>query len=132
MYILEILEQFGELQRDLQQKHKYAVWKAADIRKAIKERQKPVPGPPGGDDDFSLSGLPGGESDNRDFSAAQSAIEPFYFGVGEGRDGAGGSGDVGDGAGGGGDLGGEEGGGGNLGGREGGDEGDWAGGGEGN
>ncbi|KAF3613259.1 hypothetical protein FXO38_36350 [Capsicum annuum] len=56
----------------LQQKHKYAVWKAADIRKAIKERQKPVPGPPGGDDDFSLSGLPGGESDNRDFSAAQS------------------------------------------------------------
>ncbi|KAM3270624.1 protein OF MAMMALIAN LYST-INTERACTING PROTEIN 5-like isoform X1 [Capsicum chacoense] len=72
MYILEILEQFGELQRDLQQKHKYAVWKAADIRKAIKERQKPVPGLPGGDDGFSLSGLPGGESDNRDFSAAQS------------------------------------------------------------
>lgn len=60
------------------------------------------------------------------------AIEPFYFGVGEGSDGAGGGGDVGDGAGGGGDLGGKEGGGGNLGGREGGDEGDWAGGGEGN
>ncbi|PIA38215.1 hypothetical protein AQUCO_02800111v1 [Aquilegia coerulea] len=48
----EILNQFGEIQPDLEQKQKYAVWKAADIRKALKEGRKPVPGPPGGDDDL--------------------------------------------------------------------------------
>ncbi|XAR56740.1 hypothetical protein NMG60_11037325 [Bertholletia excelsa] len=50
----EILNQFGELQPDLEQKQKYAAWKAADIRKALKEGRKPVPGPPGGDQDPSL------------------------------------------------------------------------------
>ncbi|KAF3668587.1 hypothetical protein FXO37_09466 [Capsicum annuum] len=59
MYILEILEQFAELQLDFEQKHKYVVWKAANIRKAIKERRKPVSVPPSSDDDFSLLGLPG-------------------------------------------------------------------------
>lgn len=49
----EILNQFGELAPDLEQKQKYAVWKAADIRKAIKEGRKPVPGPPGGETDLS-------------------------------------------------------------------------------
>ncbi|XP_072980154.1 protein HOMOLOG OF MAMMALIAN LYST-INTERACTING PROTEIN 5 [Typha angustifolia] len=47
----EILNQFGELQPDIEQKQKYAVWKAADIRKALKEGRKPEPGPPGGDKD---------------------------------------------------------------------------------
>ncbi|KAF9612303.1 hypothetical protein IFM89_038873 [Coptis chinensis] len=51
----EILNQFGELQPDLEQKQKYAVWKAAEIRKALKEGRKPVPGPPGGDIDLSAS-----------------------------------------------------------------------------
>ncbi|KAM7250859.1 hypothetical protein ACFE04_022742 [Oxalis oulophora] len=50
----EIVNQFGPLQPDLEQKQKYAVWKAADIRKAVKEGRKPVPGPPAGDDDLSL------------------------------------------------------------------------------
>ncbi|KAG5546607.1 hypothetical protein RHGRI_018702 [Rhododendron griersonianum] len=60
----EILNQFGELQPDLEQKQKYAVWKAADIRKAMKEGRKPVPGPPGGDNDLSLlSGTLSGEYD---------------------------------------------------------------------
>ncbi|KAL5700119.1 hypothetical protein ACHQM5_025608 [Ranunculus cassubicifolius] len=51
----EILTQFGDVQPELEQKQKYAAWKAADIRKALKEGRKPVPGPPGGekDDDFS-------------------------------------------------------------------------------
>ncbi|KAI3496876.1 hypothetical protein L1887_39254 [Cichorium endivia] len=49
----EVLNQFGEVQPDLEQKQKYAVWKAADIRKAIKEGRKPVPGPPGGEKDLS-------------------------------------------------------------------------------
>ncbi|AET00604.1 putative vacuolar protein sorting-associate protein Vta1/Callose synthase [Medicago truncatula] len=50
----EILNQFGELQPDLEQKQKYAVWKAADIRKALKEGRKPVAGPPAGDEDLSV------------------------------------------------------------------------------
>ncbi|XP_010270090.1 PREDICTED: protein HOMOLOG OF MAMMALIAN LYST-INTERACTING PROTEIN 5-like isoform X1 [Nelumbo nucifera] len=50
----EILNQFGELQPDIEQKQKYAVWKAADIRKALKEGKKPEPGPPGGDKDLTI------------------------------------------------------------------------------
>ncbi|KAL1814836.1 hypothetical protein ACET3Z_017410 [Daucus carota] len=48
----EILNQFGPLQPDLEQKQKYAAWKAADISKALKEGRAPVPGPPGGDNDL--------------------------------------------------------------------------------
>lgn len=50
----EILHQFGELQPEIEQKQKYAVWKAAEIRKAIKEGRRPEPGPPGGDQDLSV------------------------------------------------------------------------------
>lgn len=50
----EILNQFGPVQPDLEQKQKYAAWKAADIRKAMKEGRKPTAGPPAGDDDLSL------------------------------------------------------------------------------
>ncbi|KAK7276891.1 hypothetical protein RIF29_18037 [Crotalaria pallida] len=50
----EILNQFGALQPDLEQKQKYAVWKAADIRKAMKEGRKPIAGPPAGDEDLSV------------------------------------------------------------------------------
>ncbi|XP_052178365.1 protein HOMOLOG OF MAMMALIAN LYST-INTERACTING PROTEIN 5 isoform X2 [Diospyros lotus] len=61
----EILNQFGELQPD---KQKYAAWKAADIRKAVKEGRKPVPGPPGGDNDFSAS--------SRTYSGEYEDLEP--------------------------------------------------------
>lgn len=37
----------------LEQKQKYAAWKAADIRKALKEGRKPQAGPPGDDKDLS-------------------------------------------------------------------------------
>ncbi|KAL6538453.1 Lipoyl synthase, mitochondrial [Orobanche gracilis] len=57
----EILSQFGEVQPDLEQKQKYAVWKAADIRKALKEGKKPLPGPPGGDKDVSVPSASSGE-----------------------------------------------------------------------
>lgn len=50
----EILNQFGALQPDLEEKQKYAAWKAADIRKAVKEGRTPKPGPPAGDDDLSV------------------------------------------------------------------------------
>lgn len=60
----EILNQFGPVQPDLEQKQKYAIWKAADIRKALKEGRKPTPGPPGGDEDLSaLSSTPSGSYD---------------------------------------------------------------------
>ncbi|XP_040364485.1 protein HOMOLOG OF MAMMALIAN LYST-INTERACTING PROTEIN 5-like [Rosa chinensis] len=38
----------------LEQKQKYAAWKAADIRKAVKEGRKPQAGPSAGDDDLSV------------------------------------------------------------------------------
>ncbi|KAF7815893.1 MAMMALIAN LYST-INTERACTING PROTEIN 5-like protein [Senna tora] len=50
----EILNQFGALQPDLEEKQKYAAWKAADIRKALKEGRKPTAGPPAGDEDLSV------------------------------------------------------------------------------
>ncbi|KAL2972896.1 hypothetical protein AAZX31_14G018100 [Glycine max] len=50
----EILNQFGAVQPDLEQKQKYAVWKAAEIRKALKEGRKPTAGPPDGDEDLSV------------------------------------------------------------------------------
>ncbi|GLT72845.1 hypothetical protein SLA2020_447440 [Shorea laevis] len=50
----EIVNQFGVLQPDLEEKQKYAAWKAADIRKALKEGRTPKPGPPAGDDDLSI------------------------------------------------------------------------------
>lgn len=58
----EILNQFGALQPDLEEKQKYAAWKAADIRKAMKEGRKPVPGPPGGGEDLSIPPITPGVS----------------------------------------------------------------------
>ncbi|KAF3790379.1 Protein-like OF MAMMALIAN LYST-INTERACTING PROTEIN 5 [Nymphaea thermarum] len=54
----EILSQFGALQPDIEQKQKYAAWKAADIRKALKEGRRPEPGPPGGDSGTSMPSSP--------------------------------------------------------------------------
>ncbi|XP_073303642.1 protein HOMOLOG OF MAMMALIAN LYST-INTERACTING PROTEIN 5 [Primulina huaijiensis] len=72
----EILNQFGELQPDLEQKQKYAAWKAADIRKAIKEGRKPVPGPPGGDNDLSVpSGASSSEFD-LELNRSDSTVRP--------------------------------------------------------
>eukprot|EP00850_Spirogloea_muscicola_P019579 SM000194S04815 [mRNA] locus=s194:84961:86848:- [translate_table: standard] len=61
---MEVLRQFGPLSPEIEQKRKYAVWKAADIFKAIGEGRRPVAGPPppadGMDDATLLSelGLP--------------------------------------------------------------------------
>ncbi|GAQ79728.1 vacuolar protein sorting-associated protein VTA1 [Klebsormidium nitens] len=45
----DMLRQFGELHPDIAEKQKYAVWKAADIRAALRDGRKPMAGPPGGD-----------------------------------------------------------------------------------
>lgn len=41
---MEVCTQFGDLDEDLLGKQKYAAWKAADIRKAIREGRKPTVG----------------------------------------------------------------------------------------
>ncbi|KAI5674751.1 hypothetical protein M9H77_15115 [Catharanthus roseus] len=79
----EILNQFGELQPELEQKQKYAAWKAADIRKALKEGRKPVPGPPGGEQDLSVPSSTSGDYDleprpkEPDFAAPTDADYPL-------------------------------------------------------
>ena len=45
----DILEQFGELDSEVQEKRKYAQWKATDILNAIKSGVKPTPGALGED-----------------------------------------------------------------------------------
>uniref|UniRef100_A0A7N0VMZ1 Uncharacterized protein n=1 Tax=Kalanchoe fedtschenkoi TaxID=63787 RepID=A0A7N0VMZ1_KALFE len=67
----EILNQFGELPPDLEQKQKYAAWKAVDIRKALKEGRKPEPGTPADDKDLSLPSQP--STDAHDFTASSTA-----------------------------------------------------------
>lgn len=44
---LQILNQFKALEADLQEMQRYAAWKAADIRKALREGRAPTPGAPG-------------------------------------------------------------------------------------
>lgn len=77
----EVLNQFGELTPDIEQKLKYAIWKAADIRKALKEGRKPEPGPPGGDEDLFMPSIPqtntnvldSNESNQTNISSGQSS-----------------------------------------------------------
>ena len=57
---MQILNQFpGVLQPDLVDLQRYAAWKAADIRKAIREGRTPTPGPPDSDQPVNrfVSGL---------------------------------------------------------------------------
>jgi vacuolar protein sorting-associated protein VTA1 len=42
---LQVLHHFGQLPADIQQKQKYAAWRAAEINKAVKEGRPPVPPP---------------------------------------------------------------------------------------
>lgn len=46
---IELLKVFGTIEPEMNEKIKYAKWKAADIAKAFKEGMKPQPGPAGGD-----------------------------------------------------------------------------------
>ncbi|KAK9799348.1 hypothetical protein WJX73_008904 [Symbiochloris irregularis] len=54
---IDILRQFGELPADMAERQRYAAWKAADIRKAIREGRTPTAGPPLAEDS-SLLPLP--------------------------------------------------------------------------
>jgi len=44
--LLQVLNQFGPLSSDIAEAQRYAAWKAADIRKALREGRTPLPGPP--------------------------------------------------------------------------------------
>ncbi|CBQ71857.1 conserved hypothetical protein [Sporisorium reilianum SRZ2] len=54
---IELLKIFGTLEPEMQEKIKYAKWKAADIAKAFKEGRKPEPGPAGGDPKLEAANL---------------------------------------------------------------------------
>ncbi|KAJ3053622.1 hypothetical protein HK097_003815 [Rhizophlyctis rosea] len=59
---LELLKVFGDIDTEVQEKIRYAKWKATDIIKALKEGRVPVPGPPGGEPEtptFPSSEIPG-------------------------------------------------------------------------
>ena len=54
------MRQFGELPPDMQERQQYAAWKAADIRKALREGRTPIAGPAVKSDlDFDLPDIPG-------------------------------------------------------------------------
>ncbi|DBA72821.1 TPA: hypothetical protein ACH3X2_010206 [Trebouxia sp. C0005] len=55
----EILNQFKTLEADLVDMQRYAAWKAADIRKALREGRTPTPGAPG--DDLSANSAVSGD-----------------------------------------------------------------------
>mmetsp|Transcript_45029 Transcript_45029/g.86078 ORF Transcript_45029/g.86078 Transcript_45029/m.86078 type:complete len:442 (-) Transcript_45029:786-2111(-) len=44
---MEMLHQFGPIKPEIANMQRYAVWKAADIRKALKDGRTPTAGPPG-------------------------------------------------------------------------------------
>ena len=45
---MEILNQFSPLAADVSEAQRYAAWKAADIRRALREGRRPLAGPPAG------------------------------------------------------------------------------------
>ena len=60
---MDTCHQFGELAMDIEQKIKYAAWKATDINRALKEGRTPKPGgvdDGGGDDMGDIGGGGGG------------------------------------------------------------------------
>ena len=58
---MDVCRQWGELASDLEQKIKYAMWKATDINRAIKEGRQPKPGGADEDDGFGVGdGMGGG------------------------------------------------------------------------
>ncbi|KAF9941023.1 hypothetical protein BGZ67_006079 [Mortierella alpina] len=77
---LELLKVFGDIDSDVEEKVKYAKWRAADIVKAIRDGRQPQPPPGAATDDSSASldmGMSGIESSgDRPSSAGSSAFMP--------------------------------------------------------
>lgn len=90
-YFMEILRHFGEPPPDIQQKQKYAAWRAAEISKAVKEGRQPEPPPAAGqaalDDESALLDelaqlVVGGGASSA--AAVQPAVPPPAAGMGLG------------------------------------------------
>lgn len=73
---MQVLEHFGELPQDMVERKQYAFWKAADIRKALREGRKPEPGPPAQEDDLGLDlpDIPGQLASELDLRAPSRAL----------------------------------------------------------
>ncbi|CAG8464362.1 8754_t:CDS:2 [Paraglomus occultum] len=69
---LEILETFGNLEPETQEKIKYAKWKAGDIAKAIRAGRAPTPGPPGGE-------KPAFADPSDGLNASDAAVQPASY-----------------------------------------------------
>ncbi|XP_065178493.1 vacuolar protein sorting-associated protein VTA1 homolog [Sycon ciliatum] len=73
--LFEIVSQFGEQSQEVQEKQKYAKWKAAYISRCLKDGQTPIAGPVGGDegDDDNAAAAAGGPP-----LAGAAAAQPGY------------------------------------------------------
>ena len=82
--LLDLCRQFGELASDVEEKLRYAIVKAADINKALKEGRKPKAGPlnepdTNEDDELAALGMPvGGASSS---TSSNAATGPPHFGT---------------------------------------------------
>ena len=89
--LLESCRQFGPLASDVEEKLKYAIVKAADINKALKEGRKPKAGPLNEPSDDELLASLGGPDPNAPISSPASAPPPMAGASGFGDGSAGGS-----------------------------------------
>ncbi|KAF9959025.1 hypothetical protein BGZ70_008988 [Mortierella alpina] len=74
---LELLKVFGDIDSDVEEKVKYAKWRAADIVKAIRDGRQPQPPPGAAVDEFSASldmGMSGIESSGDGAASAGSSV----------------------------------------------------------
>lgn len=70
--LMDVLMVFGELSEDIENKRKYAKWKAAYIHNCLKSGETPVPGPPLGFDED----LP---EDSVASSSSSKSLQAFRF-----------------------------------------------------
>lgn len=76
---LDVLNVFGEIESEIQEKIRYSKWKASDIMKAIKEGRTPTPGAPG-EEIKSPEAPPAPMIVNNNPPASQEEEDPFGFG----------------------------------------------------
>jgi vacuolar protein sorting-associated protein VTA1 len=76
---MEVLRVFsaegGELDDEIEEKIKYAKWKAADIMKSLREGKIPISGPPGGSNDAEVSAQTNAQND-QDMATSPNTSQP--------------------------------------------------------
>lgn len=76
--LFDVLSQFGELSEELQQKQKYAKWKAAYIHRCLKTGETPVPGPQGGEEEGAAGGVESPGAPPPAYPGGGSGVMPPY------------------------------------------------------